>query len=493
MKKVDIEELKIKLLSKYSVFGSVIAKLKFVESKSVGTAGTDGRVVYYNPDFLGRLTEKQQIFLLAHEVCHVAFGHILRGEGKDKLLWNIATDAVINALLKKDKLEFIDGIVDIPEAINYDAEEMYNKLLEEKRKQEEQKQEDEQKEQEQEGQEQKDGQEGQEQEGQEQKDGQEGQEQEDEQEGQEQKDGQKGRKQHGKDGSKKQNGKHRNQEQKSEDGQEREVTDVGHDTHSFWERAIEDSKKEQSDKEDDGKPIQEPKFEELGEREVFRQNAEERKKRLQEFSRELIQETFSAGDEKATGEKKLSDIGIAAPLIDWRRLLKQATRYNEEYTRKNARMRNGFFTHRVEQIPFAETEIVLDTSGSVSEVLLRNFLRECKSIFGASKIKVGCFDTEFHGFTEIRKPEDIDNMKFPIGGGTDFNAAVGAFSRRATNKIIFTDGYAPMPEEEARNVIWVVFGVDKINPKGGKVIYISEEQLRRLYHAIVQDKDDKSK
>lgn len=156
-------------------------------------------------------------------------------------------------------------------------------------------------------------------------------------------------------------------------------------------------------------------------------------------------------------------------------------------------MRNGYFRHRVEQLPMPEAEILLDTSGSVSEVLLKNFLRECKNILDNSKVKVGCFNTEFHGFTELRKPEDIDNMSFPIGGGTDFNAAVGAFSRKAPNKIIFTDGEADMPRETVRNVIWVVFGDEKINPKGGKVINITGEQLRRLYQSFIQDKDDRSR
>ena len=156
--------------------------------------------------------------------------------------------------------------------------------------------------------------------------------------------------------------------------------------------------------------------------------------------------------------------------------------------KKNARMRNGFFRHKVEEIPIPETEILLDTSGSVSETLLRNFLRECKNILANSKVKVGCFNTEFHGFTELRRVEDIDNMSFPIGGGTDFNVAVEAFSRRVPNKIIFTDGEAPMPEKAVRNVIWVVFGNQQINPRGGKVININGEQLRKLYRYMQEDK-----
>ena len=48
---------------------------------------------------------------------------------------NIATDAVINAFLKQDKLPMVEGVIDIPEAINFDAEEMYKKLLSEKNQQ----------------------------------------------------------------------------------------------------------------------------------------------------------------------------------------------------------------------------------------------------------------------------------------------------------------------------------------------------------------------
>ena len=468
----DIDSIKRKLLIKYPTFGSVIANLEFQKSIDIATAGTDGKVLLYNPKFLGDLSEKQQIFIFAHEVCHVAFEHIFRSEGKDKRLWNIATDSVINALLIQDGLPMVEGGVNIPEAINYDAEEMYNKLLEEEKKKQEQ--------QSQKG-------------NQGQQDKHNHQEQENSQGSQGQQDGQ------------------NSQEQQEEN-------DIGHDTHSLWDKAIEERKKEQQEQAENKKQEQKQtkkkekteetegkeqekreteeksKFTEQGERETFKQNKIERRKQLQELSRELANKaSHEAGDGIQREGKRLSDIGIATPLIDWRKLLRQAIRYDEEYTRKNARMRNGYFRHRVEQLPMPEAEILLDTSGSVSEVLLKNFLRECKNILDNSKVKVGCFNTEFHGFTELRKPEDIDNMSFPIGGGTDFNAAVGAFSRKAPNKIIFTDGEADMPRETVRNVIWVVFGDEKINPKGGKVINITGEQLRRLYQSFIQDKDDRSR
>lgn len=417
---VDIDAIKRKLLIKYPTFGSVIANLEFQASKDIATAGTDGKVLLYNPKFVSGLSDKERTFLFAHEVCHVAFEHIFRSEGKDKQLWNIATDSVINALLKQDGLPMIEGGVDIPEAVNYDAEEMYNKLLEEKKKQQEQQ---------------------------------------------------------SSQGNQELQSSQGSQKQQSSQEQTEEQADVGHDTHSLWDKAIEERKKETNE------------FVEKGEKETFKQNKIERRKQLQELSKELAeQSSHEAGTGIQRQGKKLSDIGIATPLIDWRKLLRQAVKYDEEWTRKNARMRNGHFRHKVEEIPIPETEILLDTSGSVSETLLRNFLRECKNILANSKVKVGCFNTEFHGFTELRRVEDIDNMSFPIGGGTDFNAAVEAFSRRVPNKIIFTDGKAPMPEKAVRNVIWVVFGNQQINPRGGKVININGEQLRKLYRYMQEDK-----
>ena len=501
----DIDSIKRKLLIKYPTFGSVIANIEFQASKDIETAGTDGKVLLYNPKFLGGLSEKQQIFIFAHEICHVAFEHIFRSEGKDKRLWNIATDSVINALLKQDGLPIVEGGVDIPEAINYDAEEMYNKLLEEKKKQEQQNSQGNQRQQNSQN-------------SQEQQDSQGNQGQQNSQDSQEHQDSQDSqRQQNSQDSQEEQNAQDSQGGQNSQSGQEE--TDIGHDTHSLWDKAIEErkqqeqvekkgqeqrqtkkkEKKERTDGEEQGEKKkrevkEKSKFAEQGERETFKQNKIERRKQLQELSRELANKSsHEAGDGIQREGKKLSDIGIAIPLIDWRKLLRQAIRYDEEYTRKNARMRNGYFRHRIEQLPMPEAEILLDTSGSVSEVLLKNFLRECKNILDNSKVKVGCFNTEFHGFTELKKPEDIDNMSFPIGGGTDFNVAVGAFSRKAPNKIIFTDGEADMPRETVRNVIWVVFGNEKINPKGGKVINITGEQLKKLYQSFIQDKDDRSR
>ena len=506
---MNVESIKRRLLVKYPFFGSVVANSNFIAEPAVGTAGTDGQTIYYNPSFIKSITDEEQTFVFAHEICHIAFDHIFRSEGKDKDLWNIATDSVINAFLKQDGLPIVEGGVDIPEAINYDAEEMYKKLLEEKTQQQ-----------------QPNGQgNGQNQKGIQQQSG---------------KNEQQSQRQSSSSSESSQERDKQSQEQSCsgsvEDSQKEEKQqDVGHDTHSMWDKAIEkkhqeeqsqsntgqsddkdknkqslldksskmfDKKKEQQsqlqqldenqNKEQEKKKNEEiKKLTELGEKETFKQNKIARKKQLEELRKALASQSHGYGSITNSERRNITDIGTSEPLIDWRRLLKEAVKYDVDWSYQNAGIEDGVVTAYLEEMPRPETEIVLDTSGSIDETLLRNFLRECKNILQTSKVKVGCFDTQFYGFTEIKDVSDIDNLEFYGGGGTNFDAAVNAFTRRVENKIIFTDGDADMPSTPI-DAIWIVFGGIKINPVGGKVIHIDDEQLDRLYSYEV-NKESKGK
>ena len=508
--KYDIAALKRKMLVKYPFFGSVVASVGYKENKDIPTAGTDGETIYYNPEYLEGLSVEEQTFIFAHEVCHIAFNHILRSEGKNPELWNIATDGVINQFLKRDGLKMAPGGVDMAEAINYDAEQLYEKLLQEKQQGQQQS-----------GQ-------GNSQQNQQQSSGgsqggnnqqqlqsqqQNGESQNQESKQQSSDGGQSGdnqqqsqSQQQGNSGSgSSQEQKKQSQEQSGgesgEDSQKEDKSkpDVGHDTHSMWEQAVKKHKEQQEktdekeslldkllgkDKKDKEKTELEKKQEELesmGEKDAFKKNLEDKKKQLEELKEAISKQASQAGTSTNRDIRTVNDIGTAKPLIDWRYVLREAIKYDVDWSYKNATLEEGVVSANLEEQPMPETEIVLDTSGSINEVLLKNFLRECKNILQHTKLKVGCFDTEFYGFHEIRTEEDIENMQFEGGGGTDFDVAVGSFSRRVENKIIFTDGEASMPDMPL-DAIWIVFGGEKINPKGGKVIHIDNEQLERLYN-----------
>ena len=128
----DMAGLKRKLVNFYPFFGSVSAGLEYMESDKIETLSHEGNCILYNPVYMGSLNESEQIFMLAHEICHIAFDHDARGAGRNKVIWDQATDAVINQLLKKDGLELPVRAVDYPEASEYDAEDYYDFLMEKK-------------------------------------------------------------------------------------------------------------------------------------------------------------------------------------------------------------------------------------------------------------------------------------------------------------------------------------------------------------------------
>lgn len=174
-----------------------------------------------------------------------------------------------------------------------------------------------------------------------------------------------------------------------------------------------------------------------------------------------------------------NEIGKATKIFDWRRILRQNGSFDVDWSYRNAVIEDGIVRPTLESIPIAVTEILLDTSGSIDEPLLKRFLQECRNILPHSRVKVGCFDTQFYGFKEIKTLSDLENMVFEGRHGTSFSAAVNAFSGRADNRIIFTDGEAPMPAQRM-DIIWIVFGGKHIRPNGGRVFYVDDDLLDRL-------------
>ena len=437
----DIADVKRRVLAVYPFFGSLMADLSFEETETIRTMGSDGKTIYYNPGYLEHLTSGGQTFALAHELCHIAFRHIRRGRGRDSEVWKNATDAVINQMLLRDGLEMIPGAVDDPQAIDYDAEQYYEILLQYKLEIELV----------------------------------EGSMQRLEDTG-----GSGGAGSGlGSDDELESNGDESGSELGSKEN-------PGDDDHSMWEDAADREAEEEAEQEEKLRrelekirTLSENLFQlrDLEENEASGQDREQEEN--EEENTLLESRVAQAGNSPRQDTRDVGRIGAAPPIIDWRLLLRDTITYGVDWSFTNATLEDGIVRPALEERPMPETEIVLDTSWSVDDDLLRNFLRECRNILPLSKLKAGCFDTVFYGFQDIRTEEDIENMVFEGGGGTDFDTAAGAFSMRVDNRIIFTDGQAPMPQEPL-NAIWMVYGDEEIAPPGGTVIHITPEQLARL-------------
>ena len=441
----DIKKIKVKFMIKYPDFSHILERLEIVIDPKESTAATDGEKLYFSPEYMSQLTEEQQLFVFAHEVLHVAFDHIDRSEGKNHYNWNIATDAVINAYLSSEGLEQPPHTVDIIGALNYYAEQIYERLQrqdEEKKKKEEE-------------------------------------------ESPSKKEDKRGSGKEVKTNGGDSNNNDKNDKKDKNDGQSQgndnennKKDNIGHDSHSKWEEAAKKHRKEREERGENSNPPSD-----INEKEAFENN----KKRRQRDNDNYLNgnDTNSPPSTSPTGNGTRGRTSgfdeVNASEIDWRRLLKESVNSDYDWDTSDLEEEDGVIYPVFKPQKKAKTEIVIDTSGSISATLIKNFLKECMSIINTSETDVGFFDDYFYGFERVNDENDIENLEIQGGGGTNFDIAVSAFSNRAENKIIFTDGMCSAPKEYC-DAIWVVVGYSKhpINPPGGKVIYITGEAYEAL-------------
>lgn len=113
-----------------------IGGIAFDKDLPFSVAATDGKKIIVNPLmeqtlFNRNLSEKERMFVLAHEVMHLIFLTFPREKKRDRKLWNMATDFVNNGLLKKDNFKLVDGCLYDPQFDGKSAEQVYASLIKE--------------------------------------------------------------------------------------------------------------------------------------------------------------------------------------------------------------------------------------------------------------------------------------------------------------------------------------------------------------------------
>lgn len=106
---LNIRATVMRLLIDKPFFGFIVSKMDFIEDKNsyvgpIPTAATDGRNIFYNSDFFNGMTQKERIFVIAHEIMHCVLDSMGRKGGRDMQYWNMATDYAINDMLKLDNV-----------------------------------------------------------------------------------------------------------------------------------------------------------------------------------------------------------------------------------------------------------------------------------------------------------------------------------------------------------------------------------------------------
>lgn len=479
-----LEYVKRLMIAKYPRFGEDIAKtkLEYKTDLEFHAAATDGKHIYFDPNYLSSLSDNDKLFIIAHELMHVKFEHMFRMVGKDGQkrnlrIWNIATDAIINANLEKDGFKIKEGFVNMPEALNYSAEEFYEKLLREYLEKKHQ-----------------------------QSVNNDQQEQNDDQQGQNNQN-QNGQQQQDQSGDA---GEQRQVEQRQEKGSGSGEQFV--DDHTLWEKAFEESQEQtnvhnkksaqneqpsqrQASRNSQLDPnAQIPEFDEFkyDERTEFQENRQERHERAMRNMERMRNQELKKSE---NGNIEFGEVGEAKPILDWKLLLRREVEKTETIWSQRKSIAENNYAYRLEENDVedeSETEVMIDVSGSVSLEMVKAFLRQLKPILKESKLKVGCFNEKFWGMIEIRSNKDIDNFKIPaesrgrFAWTEDWDLAVRSFSKkREVNKIVFTDGEpcpGTMPKEDLKgtNVIWLVYSNRNFIPCCGKVINVNPNDLKNM-------------
>ncbi|AFZ54701.1 vWA domain-containing protein [Cyanobacterium aponinum] len=125
-----ISHSRLRMRVKSPFFATLALFAQFKASYAIDTAATDGKTVFYHPEYLISLPKAQQDGLILHEILHMALLHTIRRHHRECQLWNIACDIVVNGLIAEDKnYELPPNGIRKPEWETKSVEEIYELLL----------------------------------------------------------------------------------------------------------------------------------------------------------------------------------------------------------------------------------------------------------------------------------------------------------------------------------------------------------------------------
>lgn len=177
---------------------------------------------------------------------------------------------------------------------------------------------------------------------------------------------------------------------------------------------------------------------------------------------ELIQETHKWGSLKGEMVEKI--IASAKPSVDYRKVLSAfrasilSTR--RKLTRMKPNRRFGFLQMGSKHDFSTKLLIAVDTSGSISSEMLRNFFAVIIRFFryGIDEADVIQFDTEVKGeILSLKAAHKQKEFEISGRGGTAFQPIFDYLQQHNNydGLVILTDGYAPAPNLTKSRIVWI--------------------------------------
>ena len=178
---------------------------------------------------------------------------------------------------------------------------------------------------------------------------------------------------------------------------------------------------------------------------------EERKQLADEIKQATIQAAQAAGEGVPEVIKRMIN-ELVAPKMDWRDVLRtqleSSIKSDFTFMRPSKRSGDVIFPgmNRDEELNIC---VALDTSGSISQDMLRDFLSEVSGImdqYSSYRIHVLQFDTNVYGAEDFTSDDGRSMAEYELvgGGGTDFDVVFRYLAEEdivPDQLIMFTDGY----------------------------------------------------
>ena len=95
-----IQEARERLLSSHPFYGLLLMYLKYVSVPQIKKISTNGRCIYFNPDFIEKLYPDELNYILIHQILHIVYGHIWCQRDVRGADYHFACDIFINLLLE---------------------------------------------------------------------------------------------------------------------------------------------------------------------------------------------------------------------------------------------------------------------------------------------------------------------------------------------------------------------------------------------------------
>jgi predicted metal-dependent peptidase len=221
---------------------------------------------------------------------------------------------------------------------------------------------------------------------------------------------------------------------------------------------------------------------------------EEEKQQIRDEIKEAVLAAASAEANGAgnipLGVRKIIE-NLTAPKMNWRELLRMQleSTIKSDYTWMRA-SRKGWHMDAVmpgrKPDELVDIALMIDTSGSISSDMLKDFLSEVAGImeqFNSYKIHVATFDTRVYNPQQYDSEnlDSISDYQVEGGGGTDFDCMFTYLKEaniQPKRLVVFTDGYpfGSWGDENYADTVWVLHGTTTIVPPWGQFAYYEEEK-----------------